>query len=479
LAERLLWLLSQSDLAGAEIVAADCRVDFPTYCDIDTVHFVDVGAADSEATLLRVRALHADAPIFLLAETASSSWDQLAREQAVSGFFLADELTPPLLVRAIGLALSAARSATALRRRADALQDFFDRSHDCLFRVAVDPGGGFRYIDINAAGLKHLGRSLDEVRGHTPVEMMGADAGGVVTRALAEAVQTRSPYSCAVQLDSASGFDAYDATYVPILAGDCVAEVLGQAKNVSDAFLLEAELTRAKKLQAMGQLTAEFVHDFRNVVASLEGVFNLMPMQTDPHQFSKILDEGRRTLARALRLTNQMLTFTRYETSQVELVDVHDCLTDIAPLLSRSLNMKGTMTLALDADAPNALCDAQELGVAVLNLVINARDAMPDGGDIKVRTYRQTRLAADQDAFDGDFLVVAVEDNGSGIAPENLERVFEPFFTTKGSANGTGLGLSTVKLMARRWGGDVIVTSRVGLGTQVSLLLPAGERHAH
>ncbi|MBX7193145.1 MAG: response regulator [Sandaracinaceae bacterium] len=235
---------------------------------------------------------------------------------------------------------------------------------------------------------------------------------------------------------------------------------------------LELELRHAQKMQALGQLAGGVAHDFNNTLSAiLLAGRELADGGADPELCELILAAG----ARARDLTRNLLSFARRKKSETSVVDIHAVLREALTLLSRGLEAHTRLVTSLDATRTSVRGDASQLQSAFLNLGINARDAMPSGGELRVRT-REVELDADAcraSAFElepGRYLELRVEDTGEGIAPEILPRVFEPFFTTK--ERGTGLGLAAVYGTAVEHRGAVTLRSERGVGTEVIVLLP-------
>jgi two-component system NtrC family sensor kinase len=227
-------------------------------------------------------------------------------------------------------------------------------------------------------------------------------------------------------------------------------------------------------MEAMGQLTGGVAHDFNNLLMVISGAtYKLGKAVTDPAT-GRALDMIANAVKRGQNLTNQLLSFARRQTLDATVVDLAAFLPNVSEMLRRSL--RGDMEIRTSAPAhPYRIrIDPTELELALLNLGVNARDAMPSGGVLTVAIKNAT-LAGDieTDALLGDFVVIEVSDTGKGIPPDILPRVFEPFFTTKDAGRGTGLGLSQVYGFAKQSGGTARVRSKPGEGTTVALYLPA------
>lgn len=236
----------------------------------------------------------------------------------------------------------------------------------------------------------------------------------------------------------------------------------------------EAALRQAQKMEAVGQLTGGIAHDFNNLLTPVIGGLEIVAAGvTDPRH--KRLAEGALEAARrAAKLTGQLLAFSRIQKLSVKPVDVGAQIGQVMDMMRRTLGPGITIRSELDGAAGFAMCDPHQLENAVLNLAINARDAMPNGGTLTL-SARRTRLEGGIDHEAGDYVAVSVEDTGTGMAPEILQRATEPFFTTKPFGQGTGLGLAQVYGVAHQSGGTVMIDSAVDMGTTVSIYLPAAD----
>lgn len=241
---------------------------------------------------------------------------------------------------------------------------------------------------------------------------------------------------------------------------------------------LEAQFVQSQKMQAIGQLAGGVAHDFNNLLTAISGHCDLLLLRHDQDD----LDYGdlmqiHQNANRAAFLVGQLLAFSRKQTLRPELLDLRDILTDLTHLLNRLVGERVTLVLSHDPDLPAIRADKRQLEQVIMNLVVNARDAMQGGGEIRIETASHhlkddlTRNRAKVPA--GDYVVVRVLDEGSGIAPDKIDKIFEPFYTTKPVGEGTGLGLSTAYGIVKQSGGYIFVDSTLGSGTCFTLYFPA------
>jgi signal transduction histidine kinase/ActR/RegA family two-component response regulator len=239
----------------------------------------------------------------------------------------------------------------------------------------------------------------------------------------------------------------------------------------------QAALLRAQKLEAVGQMTGGIAHDFNNLLQVVSSGLSLLERDTTPQaRRQEIRRTMRQALDRGARISRQLLVFARRQALLSERVDAAEQLRGMRSLIAGALRPDIELRLELPAETLPVELDSVQFEVALLNLAVNARDAMPRGGRFVVRAEarRLAEPAGLADGLRGEFVAVEVTDTGTGMAPDVMVRVFEPFFTTKPLGHGTGLGLAQVYGFARQSGGTVRIASRPGEGTVVTLLLPRG-----
>ncbi len=252
-------------------------------------------------------------------------------------------------------------------------------------------------------------------------------------------------------------------------------------RNVTALKETEHQLRQAQKMDAVGQLTGGVAHDFNNILTVIAGAIeNLADGVTDRPQLAAIAEMIDEAARRGADLTGQLLAFARRQPLQPRKIDVNALVADAAKLLRPTLGEQIKIEAMLNEDAWPAIVDPSQLTSALINLAVNGRDAMKDGGKL---TFKTRNVALDEayasqnaDAAPGSYVMIAVSDTGSGIPAAIRDRVFDPFFTTKGVGKGTGLGLSMVYGFVKQSGGHVKIYSEEGLGTTVRLYLPRADR---
>jgi PAS domain S-box-containing protein len=272
-----------------------------------------------------------------------------------------------------------------------------------------------------------------------------------------------------------------DASIKPIRDTDSnIYSLIFEARDITEEKQSQELLHQAQKTEVIGQLTSGVAHDFNNILAIIGGHLEISTgtSQTDENRREHV-ERALDTVFRGRELTQQLLAFSRKRQLERQPVDTDALIDSSLKLIDRTLMKEVDIVTDLEDPTWFVLSDPGELQTAILNLVVNSRDAMEDGGTITIKTANQTfntgvRLP-DRTLEAGDYVLLSVVDEGSGVAPELLDRITEPYFTTKAQGAGTGLGLSMVNQFARQTGGAMHVASTVGMGTTVTIYLPRSD----
>lgn len=254
--------------------------------------------------------------------------------------------------------------------------------------------------------------------------------------------------------------------------------VLLMTEDVSDRVNLEGQLRQAQKMDAIGQLAAGVAHDFNNLLTVIQGYTQLLlAVSPADNPGREALEKIIGATQRAAGLTSQLLTFSRKQVAQPKAVDLNKVMSNVTSMLRPLLGENIRLNLRPAPVLPAIMADAAMLEQVLVNLAVNARDAMPKGGDLIVSTFKteidESYVKCRAQAHAGQFVCLQVSDTGSGMDAATMERIFEPFFTTKGVGKGTGLGLATVYGIVKQHRGWVEVASQIGVGTTFKVFLPA------
>ncbi|WP_276150236.1 MULTISPECIES: ATP-binding protein [unclassified Sulfitobacter] len=261
------------------------------------------------------------------------------------------------------------------------------------------------------------------------------------------------------------------------IVNDGAPSLIAVLHDATELKALEAQFVQSQKMQAIGQLAGGVAHDFNNLLTAISGHCDLLLLrrdQSDPDYGDLI--QINQNANRAASLVGQLLAFSRKQTLRLETIDMRDTLADLTHLLNRLVGEKVTLTLKHDPVLKPVRADKRQLEQVLMNLVVNARDSMPAGGEIRVTTeLLELKEPLERDRASvppGQYVTVQVSDDGAGIAPDKLQKVFEPFYTTKRTGEGTGLGLSTAYGIIKQSNGYIFVDSMVDRGTTFTLYLP-------
>src|SRR5215475_939973 len=367
-----------------------------------------------------------------------------------------------------------------------------------LFRRLVQGVTDYAIFMLDADGrVASWNPGAERIKGYRPDEILGQHysrfyseedrAAGIPLRALATAAEV-GRYEAEGWRVRKDGARFWASVVIDAIRGSD-GKLLGYAKVTRDATerrraqqeLEEAReaLFQSQKMEAVGQLTGGVAHDFNNMLAGIIGAMELLRRRIRSARYAetdKYIDAAVASANRAAALTARLLAFGRRQSLDVKTMDINGVVTSMLDLLRRTIGENIRIETRLKPELWPALSDANQMENALLNLVINARDAMPDGGRLTIATdnvqFDQAYVRGIDALAPGDYVVLQVTDTGEGMSPETVARAFEPFFTTKPIGQGTGLGLSMIYGFAKQVGGHVRIVSEVGRGTTVLLYMP-------
>ena len=440
--------------------------------EVASTHFLDlIHPGERECTRLAWNdALRGDAPTLRLASRwrhKDGGWRWLSWVAVPDGakvYWSARDVTDEKAAEAELVARTAERDR------------MWNSSPDLM--LVIDFAGIFQRV--NPAWTRLLGYEPAELVGHHIHEFVAADdhapmAPGFAASARGEQTRIVNRYrhkDGSLRTISWIGAPAGDVTYAT--GRDITAERARQAELER----AQDQLRQSQKMEAVGQLTGGLAHDFNNLLAGISGSLELMNLrirQGKPADAGKYMATAMGATRRAAALTHRLLAFSRRQTLAPVATDVGRLAAGLLDMIRRTVGPSVQVDVVPDAGLWPVLADQSQLENALLNLCINARDAMPDGGPIVIRGANRridAQAALAWDMQPGEYLALSVADTGTGMAPDVIAKAFEPFFTTKPIGQGTGLGLSMIYGFAKQSGGQVRIDSEVGRGTTVCLYLP-------
>jgi two-component system cell cycle sensor histidine kinase/response regulator CckA len=334
-------------------------------------------------------------------------------------------------------------------------------------------GFDWTYLYVNPTGARHGRKTPHELMGATMMASYPGIEHTPMFAAIARVMRDRQPE----QLLTEFGFEAgapgwFELRLEPVPDGVCVLSI-----DVTERQRLSAELRQSQKMEAVGRLAGGIAHDLNNVLTAILGYSELLLERVADQEVRSDVEEIQRAGQRAGALTRQLLAFSRSQVLVPQVLDINRVVLDLEKLLSRVIREDIRMEISVAEDLAHIKADPGQIEQVLMNLVVNARDAMPQGGPIRISTSNAVIDAEfvrrHDGARPGRYVALLVEDSGLGMSPDVVAHIFEPFYTTKGPGKGTGLGMATVYGIVKQSGGYIAVESRPTVGTRVTTYWPA------
>jgi PAS domain S-box-containing protein len=377
------------------------------------------------------------------------------------------------------LAEDRARQLDASRAQ---MQAILDNSPDWLTLFRATEDGRFIYEDLNRATERGYGLGRDQVIGRRLEEILGTDQSPLPLRHMRACVRTGENQRYTARRTMAGVTRTIDVMFVLVPEkhdGDSF--VMATARDITEREAMEQQLRQAQKMETVGQLTGGLAHDFNNLLTAIIGNLELLaPRIAGDPRASSYLGAAQRAADSGAKLTEQLLAFSRRQHLQPRAVDLNVVIAGMGQILTRTIGTTIQVRTNLAPELWPALVDPTQIEIAILNLAINSRDAMPLGGSllIETRNLQAGTTAIPSELNDRDCICISVRDTGTGMTEEVLRSAIEPFFTTKEVGKGSGLGLSQVYGMVQQSNGSLQIESKIGMGTAVHLYLPRGAAEA-
>src|SRR6185312_10757432 len=483
--ERIRWLSLAVEQGPTSVVMTDLKGDIeyvnPKFTEVTGYSLDEVRGKNPR--LLKSGATPADTYRDLWASiTAGRPWHGEVQNRKKDGSTYWDAMWVYPLRDAAGtvtrfLALKediTARKAaqTELAATAARLGALMDNAHDGV--SVITPGG--EILEVNRRMAEIAGRSITDIVGHNIAEFPSAETAATKLAEFAQVVAHGTGHVLGVEIPRPDGTKVVldFALSTVDVAGEQLVLALG--RDVTDQRTLEAQLRQAQKMEGIGRLAGGVAHDFNNVLTAVFGYVDLLREELPPDSSAQQdLGEVRKAAERAAALTRQLLAFSRQQVLEPVVLELNDLLTDFEKMLGRVIGEDVELRLAL-GKIGNVRADPGQLHQVLMNLAVNARDAMPTGGTLIIETTNaelgEEYAELHQPVVPGSYVMLAISDTGTGMTSEVKARIFEPFFTTKERGKGTGLGLSTVYGIVKQSGGYIWAYSEVGRGTTFKVYLP-------
>ncbi len=449
---------------------------------------LDLGLPDSQGleTFAHLQERFPGTPVVVLTGLDDSSLAMRAVQLGAQDYLVKKQLSPGMLARVIRYSIERKRAEEALRQSEERYRDLFENANDIIY--TSDMAGNI--TSLNKAGTQILGYTSEEALRLNVVHLVAPEYLNVVRMMIAGDLAERdkdfslTPTAYEMEVMTKDGRRvALEVSARLMRRHGRVVEIQSIARDITERKHLELQLRQSQKMEAIGRLAGGVAHDFNNLLTAIIGYSQIaLGRLADDDTIRREIEEIVKAGGRASSLTSQLLAFSRKQMIQMKVLDLNAVVSDMKKMLGRLIGEDIELHTALDPSLGRVKTDPGQMEQVILNLAINARDAMPAGGKLTIETanvylsdeYAQKRVAIEP----GNYVMLAISDTGIGMDQETQSRIFEPFFTTKEQGKGTGLGLSTVYGIVRQSGGYVWVYSEPQQGTVFKIFLPLVEEAA-
>jgi two-component system, cell cycle sensor histidine kinase and response regulator CckA len=450
---------------------------------------LDLGLPDAEglSAVRRAQAAAPGVPLVVITGLDDESTATRALQEGAQDYLIKGQIETRGLLRALRYAIErklmeealsvekeqVRRSLVHLTASEQRYRTLLESAQDAI--AVLTPDGIVR--EMNQRWVEILGLPPEQLVGHQVRDFVPNGKDDENARTFDRAIVSQAPRSEPVEIATPDGSNVLmelSSTTIDV-AGEQLVLTIG--RDVTERYQLEKQLRQAQKLEVLGQLSGGVAHDFNNLLTVILGASDILLMDLGPDDPSRVeVLEIKKAGGRAAGLTRQLLAFSRKQVLQPSVLDINALIVGMEPMLRRLVATHVDLVVSLGLEVGAIKIDATQLEQLVVNLVVNAADAMPRGGKLTVETsnvtldenYQKHHLPV----APGDYVVLAVSDTGTGMDEATSQRLFEPFFTTKEVGKGTGLGLATVYGIVKQSGGDIWVYSEAGHGSEFKIYLP-------
>lgn len=436
-------------------------------------HWSGIGGDDLDA-LHRFRLQNDSLPVVVLISEKQTELGKRAVEMGADDYLPMEVLNPDLLHRALRYVIERNRAEIASRQSQGRFDDLFEHTKDILFTVDIDG----RVTSVNKTAEEVMGWSRSEALEMNIKSLVAPEHVGLCTEMMRRILNQEPLQPFEIVMLGKDGRKVLLEVSARLLRSDGEKDgVQGIARDVTERRNLEYMVRQSQKLEAIGRLSGGLAHDFNNLLCVISGYTDLLTQRLKPNDVAiQHLAQIRKATNSAAALTRQLLAFSRRQVFYPRIVELNAIVVDVEKLLGRLIDERIEFYLALDSALGRVRVDPVQIEQVIINVALNARDAMPHGGRLTMETSN-IDIGVDRQSKNffipaGKYVLLAMTDTGCGMNEETQSHIFEPFYTTKDLGSGTGLGLATVYGIVKQSGGFIGVHSQEGQGTTFKIYLP-------